>query len=426
MQKFGKHLIVTAEEREKLYQEVWEEPVSIVSQRYEMSDVALRKHLQRLEIPLPPRGYWEKLRAGQEVKKTPLPAISNELKKQVKNYAIKYKKSIKLATDEELSNKEELYLLTDESKELIKNKCSQVEIKQQLRNLHKFITEHKEEKEYRKKRDDELTNARFNFHYKKSTDIEYRKDNPILPIRVSGKVINRAYKILDALIQTLEQLEGSVELRVDNYNSYYSTDYAKFHVLDTSFDFEFKSYDRNKENEERFVLKFTMVKGYYDKIYRTLEYRETKDKKLDTQIGKIIYDMFITAYEAECKSELSSREHNRKMNEQKRREQLEKMQKAEFEKIRELKKTVLSWSTCEKIREFIKKVEEKLVDETNEEEKEKVTRWIEWAKEKADWLDPFVKCEDKILGSNQYIFDMMDNSKIIIQDTDEDDDFFNI
>lgn len=33
----------TAEEREKLYNEIWEEPVSIVSKRYDVSDTALRK-----------------------------------------------------------------------------------------------------------------------------------------------------------------------------------------------------------------------------------------------------------------------------------------------------------------------------------------------------------------------------------------------
>ena len=33
--------IFSAEEREKLYNEIWEEPVSIVSKRYGISDTAL-------------------------------------------------------------------------------------------------------------------------------------------------------------------------------------------------------------------------------------------------------------------------------------------------------------------------------------------------------------------------------------------------
>jgi len=42
-------------EREKLYQEVWEEPVLVVAKRYGVSDVALAKACRRLAVPLPPR-----------------------------------------------------------------------------------------------------------------------------------------------------------------------------------------------------------------------------------------------------------------------------------------------------------------------------------------------------------------------------------
>ena len=61
-------------DREKLYQEVWKEPVSIVSKRYGVSDTALAKVCRRMNIPLPPRGYWAKTRAGQSVG---IPALPN-------------------------------------------------------------------------------------------------------------------------------------------------------------------------------------------------------------------------------------------------------------------------------------------------------------------------------------------------------------
>ena len=60
-------------EREKLYVEIWSEPVSKVSKRYQMSDVGLRKICLSLDVPVPPRGYWEKLAAGKAVKKPSLP-----------------------------------------------------------------------------------------------------------------------------------------------------------------------------------------------------------------------------------------------------------------------------------------------------------------------------------------------------------------
>ena len=45
-------------EREKLYEEVWKEPVIVVAKRYGVSEVALAKACRKLAVPLPPRGYW--------------------------------------------------------------------------------------------------------------------------------------------------------------------------------------------------------------------------------------------------------------------------------------------------------------------------------------------------------------------------------
>src|SRR5258708_36129606 len=49
-------LVTTQYERTKLYEEVWAEPVTAVSKRYGISDVAPRKIFQALSGPLPPRG----------------------------------------------------------------------------------------------------------------------------------------------------------------------------------------------------------------------------------------------------------------------------------------------------------------------------------------------------------------------------------
>ena len=85
---------ITAEQRESLYNEVWEEPVVTVAKRYGMYDNGLRKHLKRFGIPLPPPGYWSRIAAGQEVSKKPLPEVSGETKKYVWQYVIKYKEDL--------------------------------------------------------------------------------------------------------------------------------------------------------------------------------------------------------------------------------------------------------------------------------------------------------------------------------------------
>ena len=63
----------TVFERQALYDEIWAEPMTVVAKRYGLSDVGLRKICVKLVIPVPPRGYWARLAAGQHLEKHPLP-----------------------------------------------------------------------------------------------------------------------------------------------------------------------------------------------------------------------------------------------------------------------------------------------------------------------------------------------------------------
>jgi hypothetical protein len=60
--------------REKLYNEIWAEPITKVSKRYGVSDSYLIRILKSLNIPRPPRGYWATVAAGIHPEKPSLPA----------------------------------------------------------------------------------------------------------------------------------------------------------------------------------------------------------------------------------------------------------------------------------------------------------------------------------------------------------------
>jgi len=183
---------ITTDEREALYEEVWVDPVTTVAARYNLSDNGLRKHCRKYGIPLPPLGYWARVKSGQNIQKPALPQVTGELKKYIRNYVIKYRLDIDQLTDDQLMNSEELSLLRKETKEFIRQKCLLVEVRGQLRNPHKYITEHKEESIYRKKRDKALKQAGFSRSYYSRVKSEYRENNPILPLNVSDENINRA------------------------------------------------------------------------------------------------------------------------------------------------------------------------------------------------------------------------------------------
>lgn len=59
--------------REQLYDLVWSEPMQRLAKQIGISDVAIAKHCRKLGVPVPERGYWNKLQAGKSVTKTALP-----------------------------------------------------------------------------------------------------------------------------------------------------------------------------------------------------------------------------------------------------------------------------------------------------------------------------------------------------------------
>jgi hypothetical protein len=59
--------------REELYAEVWERPLIKLAPKYGISAVAHEKVCDKLQIPLPGRGYWTKKEFGKPVDRVPLP-----------------------------------------------------------------------------------------------------------------------------------------------------------------------------------------------------------------------------------------------------------------------------------------------------------------------------------------------------------------
>jgi hypothetical protein len=59
--------------REALYELAWTAPVTEVASRLGVSDVAFAKLRRRAAIPLPGRGFWARVEAGQVIPPLPLP-----------------------------------------------------------------------------------------------------------------------------------------------------------------------------------------------------------------------------------------------------------------------------------------------------------------------------------------------------------------
>jgi hypothetical protein len=61
--------------RAQLFDRVWSEPVAILAAKWGISGPGLKKVCRKLEIPVPPRGYWAKLKAQHRVRRPNLPGL---------------------------------------------------------------------------------------------------------------------------------------------------------------------------------------------------------------------------------------------------------------------------------------------------------------------------------------------------------------
>jgi len=404
--------IVTADEREKLYIEIWEEPLSVVAKRHNISSDALRNQCKKLNIPLPPREYWGKGMSKQTIRRPALPKVTGELKKRVCNYAIKYKADIKEFTDEELMVDEELSLLSVETKKLIADTCSQIQVKNQLRNPHNLIIEHKEEIINRRKRDKALNQKGASSIYYPSEKNSYRNNKAILPLYVSDLNINRAYRILDTLINTIDDMEGDTFVSKDS-----GKDTAYFTVLRTFFYFEIKEKVKkgrtsNESNESHTILELVLTANHWCRgdLSKKIEYKDNASQPLEAQLGKIVYDMFVIANRFMATDELDDRERDRNRAEKERQGRLEQMRKGELEEVKLLEQAASDWDKAQKIRRFADCMELQIVEVTDPDKREKLLKWLKWARNKADWLDPLTEKEDDLLGKSKHIFELIDNA----------------
>jgi len=62
-------------DRAELFERVWSLPVAKLAEEWGITGTGLKKVCRRVQIPVPPRGYWAKMKAGHRIKRPGLPAL---------------------------------------------------------------------------------------------------------------------------------------------------------------------------------------------------------------------------------------------------------------------------------------------------------------------------------------------------------------
>lgn len=379
-------------DRELLYNEIWLAPVTEIAKRYAVSDVAIRKVCQSLDIPTPPVGYWAKLRAGKAVTRTPLPITNKPTKKSGVRTGTDYTPPLE---------KETLSFLNEEDRSVVLSIATQIRLPDENAKMHPTIVAHRKAViEWKKKHSEQETRG-------------YNRrgmDTPLfLADTVSEEALPRVLHIFDALIKAMEPLECSLtsdlKFVVNGETVSVSVTEAKDeikHIPTKEENVQLLKYEEDKRRHS-WASKPKIRK--YDYVYNgritvsvngSKSFRDCKSYVIEDRLG----DLMISFYEASdiLRQEREAREEaeRKRQEEEVRREKRRQRANEEVDHTLMLANLSEDYDIACKIRRYITAVE------ASGNLDPKITEWIEWAKAKADWYDPTIAREDEFWGKRDH------------------------
>jgi len=378
-------------DREKLYQQIWEKPVSVVAQQYGVSDVTIHKVCKALDIPAPPRGYWAKFRAGQEqeAEKPELPPKEGTTTKIGIRTGAERRKG-----DDDIGA---LVFLTVEEKEQLLTSADQIEMPEENIKLHKKVTELKSQI----------------YSVKKN---QYSRSSPInLAYNVSKATMPRVFRILSVLYTYIEALGGCIN---DDYSMVIRGEKVAIEISEGQ---DKIKHELTKE-EAKQLLEYQDAKKYhryasepvirkYDRVFNgklrfsSREFRHIRDcgkADVETRIGEILIDLYIQS-EQQRQNRLKWEEAQRKREEEERRKEERRTRyNKEVKRTNALKNLALDYEMACRIRTLAEVIEEKKLYG------EKTSEWVEWARNKANWYDPTLAYADEYFGKRNHEEDSAD------------------
>lgn len=371
---------VSNNEREKLYKDAWKTPISKLAKEEGISDVALRKRLTKLDIPLPPRGYWAKNeKKRQKVPIPPLPEVTRALSERVFGYAIKCV-NVDVLSDEQLASESPFLLITEESKQAIKDFCESFSVENQLRKPTPWI------QSLIDRIDEKREKERENFERYRYSLWHTPQKERTAPFDVSKKLEKRVLRILDSLDKRLYEIEGEISDEAENW---YENGRSKWSLIleVPSGRFHLAVQDNN---EEELSFSFSKERGSQP----LFACKDNKERKVEEQLGEALFELCIIADRNRSKYELKRRQANRKYEVDTWKRKLAETNKAEEEYRSALLELSDNHTKAKRYREFMASIETIASDTEDIDNVSLLKELKSWIEEYADEIDPFVRKQD--------------------------------
>lgn len=251
---------------------------------------------------------------------------------------------------------------------------SKLTVPQKLTNPHKLIISTKSEL---------MTSNKDTFLY-----INTITSRNSLDVRVSYKNIGRALRFLDTLIKAL--IARGHDVQIKNQSTYAIIEEHEFKIL-----FREKMKKESYKNGSWDSIKYTPTNILSFQLY-SYPNKEWKDGKvtLEDQLSKIIAQLELAGNEwkeLRLKSKMAEAE---RLESERAKKEFEMLQQKELSDFKQLLSMSLRWRQTKDLRMFIDAREAS--ENTEGKDLEEVNNWLKWARNKADWYDPFIQREDDL------------------------------
>ncbi len=361
--------------REELHDLVWSEPMTKLGARFGISGNGLKKACKRANIPVPPQGYWNKLQAGHNVTKTPLPPASEGTPARVTIDPPGQRPAPPPAPPVPASVQGKI--------EAERRSGKPVTVPKTLSSLHRIVDGWVQDsrREQREARYDAWSRALYAPIDK--TDLDKRR----------LRILSALFKALEAREYKLnagesyrravqiglghEKLEVTLEERVRQVRRQL-TDEEKARY---GYSLASQKWTQEKAPTGELILKIKES----DRYGRDKEWRETAEAPLEEKLSDVIAEIagMFEAIRLRREREAKEQERRRKLEEERRLAEMER--KRETIRYRRLISSCKDWRRATDIRAFAAAVEATPLASTSA---ESFARWKLWSLAHADRIDP--------------------------------------